>query len=49
MQRYITYIIKKNFFPAFYKVYTKAITLKNIHAKFKATKLILFNLNIIIS
>jgi hypothetical protein len=49
MQCYITYIAKKNFFSAFYKAYTKAIMPKNVYAKFKATKLIPFNLNIIIS
>jgi hypothetical protein len=48
MQYYITYIAKKDFFPTFYKAYTKVIMLKNIRAKFKAIKLILFNLNIII-
>ena len=48
MRYYITYIAKKDFFSAFYKAYTKAITLKNIYAKFKAIKLVLFNLNIII-
>ena len=48
MQCYITYIAKKNFFSAFYKAYTKAITLKNICAKFKAIKLVPFNLNTII-
>jgi hypothetical protein len=48
MQCYITYIAKKNFLFAFYEAYTKAITLKNICARFKATKLIFFNLNIII-
>jgi hypothetical protein len=49
MQRYITYIAKKDFLSAFYKAYIKAITPKNIYARFKATKLIPFNLNIIIS
>jgi hypothetical protein len=48
MQYYITYIAKKNFLPAFYKAYTKAIMLKNIRSRFKAIKLIPFNLNIII-
>jgi hypothetical protein len=48
MQYYITYIAKKDFFSAFYKAYTKAIIPKNICVKFKAIKLILFNLNIII-
>jgi hypothetical protein len=48
MQYYITYIAKKDFFSAFYKVYTKAITLKNIYARFKTIRLVLFNLNIII-
>jgi hypothetical protein len=48
MQRYIIYIAKKDFFPAFYKAYTKAIMLKNVCARFKATKLVLFNLNTII-
>ena len=48
MQYYITYIAKKDFFPTFYKAYTKVIMLKNIRAKFKAIKLILFNLNIVI-
>jgi hypothetical protein len=48
MQRYIIYIIKKNFLPTFYKAYIKAIMSKNIYAKFKAIKLISFNLNIII-
>ena len=44
MQCYITYIAKKNFLFAFYEAYTKAITLKNICARFKAIKLILFNI-----
>ena len=48
IQRYITYIAKKDFLPAFYKAYTKAITLKNICARFKAIKLVPFNLNTII-
>jgi hypothetical protein len=48
MQRYITYIAKENFLPAFYKAYTKAITPKNVCAEFKTTRLVLFNLNTII-
>jgi hypothetical protein len=48
MQYYITYIAKKDFLPAFYKAYIKVIIPKNIYAKFKAIKLILFNLNTII-
>jgi hypothetical protein len=48
MQYYITYIIKKDFFSAFYEVYIKAIMPKNICVRFKATRLIPFNLNTII-
>jgi hypothetical protein len=48
MQYYITYIAKKDFFSAFYKAYTKVITLKNVCAKFKATRLVFFNLNTVI-
>jgi hypothetical protein len=48
MQYYITYIAKKDFLSTFYKAYTKAITPKNVYARFKATKLIPFNLNTII-
>jgi hypothetical protein len=48
MQCYIIYIVKKDFFSAFYKAYTKIIMPKNVCAKFKAIKLIFFNLNIII-
>jgi hypothetical protein len=49
MRCYITYIAKKDFFPAFYEAYTKAIMPENICARFKATRLVLFNLNIVIS
>jgi hypothetical protein len=48
MQYYITYIAKKDFFPAFYKAYTKVITPKNVYARFKAIKLVPFNLNTVI-
>jgi hypothetical protein len=48
MQCYITYIVKKDFFSAFYKAYTKVIMPENICAKFKATRLVFFNLNTII-
>jgi hypothetical protein len=48
MQRYITYIAKKDFLSAFYEAYTKVITPKNVCARFKATRLVLFNLNTVI-
>jgi hypothetical protein len=48
MRCYITYIAKEDFLSAFYEAYTKAITPKNVRAKFKAIKLVPFNLNTVI-
>ena len=45
----ITYIIKDNFLTTFLKAFNASIIAKNVQVGFKATRLILYNLELVIN
>ena len=49
MRRYITHVSKEDFLPAFYEAYTSSITPNNIRAGFKASGLVTFDPERVIS
>jgi len=49
MRAHITYIAKEDFLPAFYKAYNATITLSNIQAGFRATGLVPYDPEYVIS
>ena len=49
MRRHITHISKENFLPVFYEAYTASITPDNIRAGFRASGLVPFDPEYVIS